>query len=256
MMELDGCPVTTGQLEGLALYNFGHFTSMRVDRGGVRGLALHLERLVHDCRRLFDVELDPETVRRLIRRVCGNSPVIVRVTVFAPELELGQPGRDVQPRVLITTRAAADHPLPPLRLQSVPYKRELPTVKHVGLFGTVLRRRAAQRAGYDDVLFLDGQSRVSEGATWNVGFFDGTRLVWPRSDCLQGVTMKLLEALRNPESTRADIDLEYAAQMPAAFVSNAAIGVRPISLIDNISYRDDPALRDLAERVLPPIASH
>src|SRR6266540_2864338 len=45
-MELDGRPVDPAELATLALYNYGHFTSMRVDAGRVRGLTLHLDRLV------------------------------------------------------------------------------------------------------------------------------------------------------------------------------------------------------------------
>jgi len=251
MMELDGRPVTADELAGLALYNFGHFTSMRVDNGRVRGLSLHLRRLVNDCQTLFAADLDPEMVRKLVRRVCGDSSVIARVTVFAPDLELNRPGRAVEPHVLVTTRPAPEHPLPPLRLQSASYERDLPAVKHVGLFGTMWQRRAAQLGGFDDVLFLDDRSRISEGATWNIGFYDGERLVWPRSEYLPGVTMALVKSLGRPESTIADLDLATVATMRAAFVTNAGVGVRPVSLIDEVRYADDEeTLRELSEAYL------
>jgi branched-subunit amino acid aminotransferase/4-amino-4-deoxychorismate lyase len=56
--------VTADELARLALYNYGHFTTMRVDAGRVRGLSLHLRRLVNACRTVFDAELDPATVCR------------------------------------------------------------------------------------------------------------------------------------------------------------------------------------------------
>ena len=46
MATLNGKPVTSDALLTLALTNYAHFTSMRVDDQRVRGLALHMDRLV------------------------------------------------------------------------------------------------------------------------------------------------------------------------------------------------------------------
>jgi hypothetical protein len=37
MAELNGAPVTSDQLRALAMVNYGHFTSMRVDDQHIRG---------------------------------------------------------------------------------------------------------------------------------------------------------------------------------------------------------------------------
>lgn len=251
MIELDGRPVTADDLAGLALCNYGHFTSMLVSEGRVRGLSLHLRRLVNDCRELFDAELDPEYVRKLVRRIGDDSPQMVRVTVFSPDLELGRPGADLEPHVLVTARSAAPHPPSPLRLRSAVYERDIPVVKHVGLFETIHQRRMAQRSGFNDVLFVDGQARILEGATWNIGFHDGSRLVWPAADQLPGVTMELVKSLDAVESTQAELGLTQSSSFPVAFATNAAVGVRPISLINETRYDEEAAiLRELSERYL------
>jgi len=247
MMEIDGTPMTAEDVSALALYNYGHFTSMRVEDQRVRGLSLHLDRLAHDCRVLFGADLDPQRVRHLVRRVASASPspTMVRVTVFAPNLDLGHPGATAEPRVLVTTRPAAAADLPPLRLTSVGYERDLPEVKHVGLFGTVYHRRAAQLDGFDDVLFLDSRSRIVEGATWNIGFHDGQRVVWPQADWLPGVTMRLLtDVLRRigMESTTATLNPSDLPRMQSAFVTNASVGIRAVQSIDEVNFPEGASI--------------
>lgn len=249
-MELEGVPVGVAELAPLAFGNFGHFTTMRVVDGRVRGLSLHLERLAADCRRLFDHDLDTARVRELIRGAELPASVLVRVTVFVPEFDLTRPGVGT-PRVLISTRPSADHTLAPLRLGWVAYQRDLAEVKHVGLFGPLLHRARVQRSGADDVVFVDATAAVSEGATWNIGFVDGAdRLVWPVAACLDGVTRRLLDdAWRGAgrRSVHRRVDLAEVGQLRAAFVTNAAVGVRPVTMIDSAVYPvDHPVCAELA----------
>ena len=232
MAELDGTPVGLDQLQALALTNYGHFTSMRVEDGRVRGLALHLERLVRDCRTVFDVALDAERVRDLVRRaVPAVGTRVVRVTVFDPDLDLGHMGGHARPRVLVTSRPTSDLPLPPLRVGSVAFVRDMPAVKSVGLFGALRHRRDMQRAGFDDALFVDGDSFVSEGGTWNIGFVRGDQVVWPEAECLAGTTMELVKQVHH--CITRPLTLTDAADFEAAFATNVAIGVRAVASIDH-----------------------
>ncbi|HZA18618.1 MAG TPA: aminotransferase class IV family protein [Pseudonocardiaceae bacterium] len=241
MAELNGVAADLDQVQALALTNYGHFTSMRVENQRVRGLSLHLERLMRDCRRLFDADLDADWIRHLIRHALadGSRPVRVRVTVFDPALELGHLGADSQPRILITTRPAAGTPLRALSLQSAIYCRDMPDVKHVGLFGSLQRRRIAQRNRFDDALFVGADATIAEAATSNVGFIDGDRIVWPQANCLPGVTMRLISQARDEDATTVRITLEQLADVDAVFVTNAAVGIRPVSTIDDIHWPDE-----------------
>ncbi|MGQ0717777.1 MAG: aminotransferase class IV family protein [Pseudonocardiales bacterium] len=241
MAELNGVPADLDQLKALALTNYGHFTSMRVEDQRVRGLSLHLERLVRDCRRVFHTDLDPDRLRYFVRHalVDASRPVVVRVTVFDPTLELARLGADAEPQVLVTTRPAAYPPLPALRLQSTIYRRDMPDVKHVGLFGSLRHRRIAQRSGFDDVLFTDTESTISEAATSNIGFIDGDRIVWPGAVCLPGVTMRLISQARGQHATTAPITLGQLADVDAVFATNAATGIRAIIAIDDCHWPDE-----------------
>ena len=94
-MQLDGSPVGADDLAALALYNYGHFTSMLVEDMKVRGLSLHMRRLMDDSHALYGTKVDEHRVRDLVRKalVGGPESAAVRVTVFAPDLDMGRPDR-------------------------------------------------------------------------------------------------------------------------------------------------------------------
>ncbi|OAR26789.1 aminotransferase [Streptomyces sp. ERV7] len=243
MAELNGVPVEPAQLQNLALTNYGHFTSMRVEAGRVRGLSLHLERLRRDCRKLFGADLDPQRVRELARRAApATGSTTVRVTVFDPRLDLGHPSEANDPHVLMTSRPAGNLPLPPIKVKSTTYVRDLPSVKSVGLFASLHHRRQTQLHGFDDALFADQEQVISEGGTWNIGFFDGSRVIWPNADCLVGVTMELVKRAHDHD-TRT-VRLTDLPDMRAAFATNAAVGVRSISAIDGTPLPESHAIID------------
>jgi branched-subunit amino acid aminotransferase/4-amino-4-deoxychorismate lyase len=253
MVTLDGKPVSADDLLPLALTNTGHFTSMRVDTdGSIRGLALHMERLVRDSKAVWGADLDTGRVRAYVRQVLeGQSvPCVVRVTVYDPAIDMGHPADADDPHILVSVRAAGPLPPEPLRARSVTYERDLPEVKHVGLFGALQARAKAQRAGFGDALFVGHDGLVSEGGTWNVGFVDqeGT-IVWPQAPVLPGVTVALLQ--RHAEHRTATVSLEQAKGMAAVFATNTSVGVRPLSAIDDTGFPvEHPVLRRLQQTYL------
>jgi branched-subunit amino acid aminotransferase/4-amino-4-deoxychorismate lyase len=238
--ELNGAPVSPEAMHALGLVNYGHFTSMRVDEQRIRGLSQHLDRLVRDCHVLFGAVLDRERVQQFVRKAIGGrqGSFVVRVTIFDSAADLGHPGTPAEPSVLVSTRSAGTWPPTPLRVQAVAYLRALPQVKHVGLFGALWHRKTAQATGFDDALFVDGSAFVEEGPTWNVGFFDGERVLWPSGEILPGVTMTLLKQVHEQTIT-APVSLEDVGAMQAAFAANASIGVRAIGAINDITLSDD-----------------
>lgn len=249
-MELNGTPASPEQLKALALTNYGHFTSMLVEGGQVRGLSLHTQRLVRDCRQVFDVELDADRVLHYVRHALESStqPTVVRVTIYDPALGMGTIGDEADPNVLVTTRSASTGIPGPLRLQAASYRRDEPSVKHVGLFGALKRRRNAQREGFDDVLFLNPDGSISEIATSNIGFVRGGQVVWPKSECLPGVTMRLLQQSLDEPVNAEPLTPADLGGFDAAFATNAATGIRPVSAVDDVEWpTSHEVLRELQE---------
>ncbi|MGW5737136.1 MULTISPECIES: aminotransferase class IV family protein [Streptomyces] len=236
-LEIDGRAVTADRLVWAALGGVGHFTAMQVRGGATRGLGLHLERLDAATRELFGRELDGEYIRGLVRHVLREdiTDASVRVHVHAPEGE---------PSVTVTVRAPGGMPESPQALRSVPYQRPFPHIKHLGGFGQARHGELARRAGFDDALLTTSDGTISEGAVTNIGFFDGTEVVWPDAPCLEGVTMRLLEPLlpaAGYPSRRAPVTLADLSSYTAAFVTNAR-GIAPVRRIDDTEFAVDGKL--------------
>ncbi|MFI0219051.1 aminotransferase class IV family protein [Streptomyces lydicus] len=253
MVTLEGKPVSSADLLPLALTNVGHFTSMRVETDGrIRGLTLHMERLVRDSKVVWGKGVDIGRVREYVRQgLAGQAgPCVVRVTIYDPNVEMGHPADADEPHIMVSVRGAGALPPAPLRAKSLTYERDLPEVKHVGLFGALHARRTAQLEGFGDALFVGRDGLVSEGGTWNVGFVDQAgNVVWPKASVLPGVTMALLQ--QHAEHCVATITLDQAKGMAAAFATNTSIGVRPLSAIDHTEFpTDHPTLRRLQETYL------
>lgn len=249
-MQLNGEAPTIDQVKALALTNYGHFTSMLTESGGVRGLSLHMQRLTRDCRLLFDVDLDTDRVRHYIRHALTDAAprTVARVTIYDPALDLGTIGSDAVPHIVVTTRPAGSGAPAPLRLQATYCRREMPAVKHIGLFGALRRRRIAQREGFDDALFLNPDGTISEIVTSNIGFVRDGQTIWPRSELLTGVTMTLLHQAPNEPIRTEALTLADLPTMESAFATNAATGIRPVASVDDQSWPPGhPMLKQLCE---------
>lgn len=230
--------------------NYGHFTSMRVSAGCVRGLDLHLQRLDASTRFLFGHPLDGETVRGWLRdAIAGDeSDLSVRINVFSRAYSRERPADSAKPDVLIGVSAVAAGSTEPSRTKSFVYERDMPQVKHVGTFALFHHRRLAQQAGFDDALFVDRDGNVSEGSVWNVAFFDGKHIVWPNARQLEGVSKQLLKrgfAQRGVESVDANVPLSRIGEFQAAFFTNSAQSVRFIASIDDVAFAPDDRLATL-----------
>lgn len=250
-IELNGREVRIDELACLAQTNYGHFTTMQVRERRACGFELHLQRLAHATRALFNSELDLEQIRDWIRGIIDENPVSLRVTVFSKAFDQARPEHPAPVDVLITTRAPNRRRTLPLRLQSTQFERALPDIKHIGMLDLLHLRRQARIAGFDDVLLTARDGQISEGSTWNIGFWDGRRISWPTAPALPGITRRLLDSgLRANalETIDRPIHLDQLGEFRSAFILNSGSVGPMIESIDSRRFDVDEALmRSLTE---------
>jgi branched-subunit amino acid aminotransferase/4-amino-4-deoxychorismate lyase len=245
-IELNGGAATADDLRALALLNYGHFTSMRVQDGAVRGLDLHMNRLDRATRALFGVPLDLAATRAFMRSALQGraDACAMRVTVFSRALQRDRPSAPAAPDVLVSLSAPRSGPSAPLRLKTFRHERAFPQIKHVATFPLFHHRRLAQLAGFDDAVFVDGTGCLSEASIWNIGFLDGDTVVWPEAPMLGGVSMQLIRSglrERGIGTTSRRIARDDLRRYRFAFLTNGSCAVQPVASIDDVPFEDDPA---------------
>lgn len=243
-IEINGKPARVEELHRAVAWNYGHFTSMQVRQGAVRGLELHLERMRAASLELFDsaVDTDSRRIRTLLHQVIGaDVDASVRVTIIPHESSPAH--TDV---IVAVTEPASDTPRPPLRVRSATYERDLPHLKHVATMGLTYQTLKAHKDGYDDVLFIGRDGMVREGSVWNVAFWDGEQVIWPEAEMLPGITMQLLqEGLTQtgvPWTTRPVRAVELPLLLAASAI-NSHFPSQPIASVNDADFtRDTGAL--------------
>ena len=236
-IEIDGRAATVAQLSAAAPAGYGHFTAMQVRNGRVRGLGLHLARLDAANREMFGAGLDTAAVAGYIRHALAGQTRDASVRVYVYEAPDG-------PAVMVTVRPPGTMAPDVWRLQTVPYQRSLAHIKHLGDFGQGYYGRLAERNGFDEALLTAPDGIICEGSITNIGFSDGTGVVWPDAPALAGITMQLVEralAERGVPPRRAPVRVSDLGSFAGAFVTNSH-GIAPVGQVDDLTLPVDDAL--------------
>ncbi|MFC4608190.1 aminotransferase class IV [Streptomyces maoxianensis] len=239
-IEINGRPADVQDVHRVATWNYGHFTSMQVREGAVRGLDLHLQRLNRASQALFGEGAtdDGDRIREFIRHALGEQRAAsVRVTVVP---QVGAPPlTDVMVSV---SEPVSDAPQPALRVRTTTYERELPHLKHVATMGLTYHWLQAREAGFDDVLFVGRDGVLREGSVWNVAFWHEQQVVWPEAAVLPGITMQLLQTALTrigvPWSSRR-LTLDDLPTLRAAAATNSHCPSQPLAGIDETVFPGD-----------------
>lgn len=243
--QLNGRAAEVADLAPLAFAGDAHFTAMQVRGHQVRGLDLHLDRLRDASDSLFGCHPPDDIVRGYLRSALTAAPPDASLTCFVTSRR-GQraPAGDAGDLdVLVKVADPAEPPVGPLSLDVVEHERHLPHVKHVGEVSKTFLFRRANTRGFDDAAFTDRSGRVSEATIWNLAFWDGESVIWPRAEVLTGVTMQIvarrLHQFGAPQEVR-DVRFDELGKHHSAVVMNSWTPGIPVTEIGNAPLGQDP----------------
>jgi branched-subunit amino acid aminotransferase/4-amino-4-deoxychorismate lyase len=136
----------------------------------------------------------------------------------------------------------------------------LPALKHVGEVAKTYYLREAVKQGCDDAAFVDRHGRLSEGTIWNLAFWDGEAVVWPKAEMLDGTMMltvrRQLQRIGVPQRER-EIRRGDLASLAGAVVMNSwtpGVAVERIGDVAMPAASAFLALLRRAHEAEPPVA--
>lgn len=243
-------PAGADDLAPLAFAGFAHFTALQVRGRRLKGLDLHLARLRDASIELFGRAPSDDTVRRNIWRAVEDGPQdqSLTVTAFSPEGEFVAGSSSAEPSLLVRTGPPSNGPKGPLRLSVVEHERYHPTIKHVGEGAKTYYLRKAVAQGFDDAAFVDRHGRLSEATIWNLAFWDGRSVVWPRARMLAGTMMGMIQRQLGRlgiAQRHEDVCLADVARFEGAVVMNSWTPGVVVTAFGSCSIPEAPAFMDV-----------
>ena len=241
------------------LYGVGLFETFRTWHGRLVGLERHLSRLVKDAANLgWQFPLTLETLTDwVLRTLEANKSLIaegrdarVRITVTPGTVDPAKGWWDfatTEPTVVHVTPLPQDFDSRNERGWTAvlaPWRRPkdfpLWQIKATTYFANVLARRHARSQGADEALWLNTDGNLTEGTATNLFVIcDGE--IWtppPEEGLLPGVARSLvieLAASLGIPVLECPIPLSTLSRVEEAFLTNAVIGLVPLTKIGDIS---------------------
>lgn len=244
----------------------GLFETIACRRGRPRFLSLHLERLRLGCQRL-GMDVGPDDIAAEIRSLAGEVDssivklVLTRGTAVARGY--GVTGREKGTRITFRyawpqeTRTGSQDGVhvrtATLRLGENP---ALAGLKHCNRLEQVLARREWTDPGIAEALLFSSSGKLVSGIMSNVFIVDGSGLRTPRVDLcgVAGVMRRVVlrEATRvGIPATEDVLDASDLHRADEIFLTNARIGIWPVSVLDSRALGLNPTTRRLQEALEP-----
>ncbi|KQV42488.1 MULTISPECIES: D-amino-acid transaminase [unclassified Rhizobium] len=228
----------------------GVYEVCEIRHGYIVDLTRHLDRL---DRSLSEIRIAPPMSRKalvtIIRQVVRRNHVknglfYLQVTRGAARRDHVFPAPDTKPTVVVTAKRTdasliARKNVDGIRAITVPENRwDRVDIKTVGLLPNVLARQQAKEAGAQEAIFIDADSRVTEGAATNVWIVDKDGALRTRPadhGILRGITRTTLQDV----ATKIGLEIEERAftveEMLAArevFITAATSICFPVVAVD------------------------
>jgi len=247
------------------LYGDGLFETMRVIRGSPFRWEQHLERLQRGADFLnISLPFSAEALRRFADELVAKNNLtdaLLRLTLSRGVGVRGySPKGAANPTIVMSLHAAPVYEAgnPPgwkviTSSHRLPANEPLAQFKTCNKLAQILARAEADAAGADEVLLLNTDGFVVEGASSNLFWIEHEKICTPplASGILPGVTravvMEICEQL-GAEICEANIEVERLRCTDGIFVSLSSFGVVEVISLNGAIVKKKPIIKEIRER--------
>lgn len=238
---VDGKLAERTQLLPLSFRGHAHFTATQVRNWSVKGLDFHLARLDEASKLLFGMGIDFEQLSEQLSDTSKFAPrdCSLSITIYSSDGEFTRQGQNARLKTLIRHSPPSDGPKGPFSLKLFRHERHLANIKHVGEIAKTHYMREANDIGFDDALFFSNDGLISEGSIWNVVFWDGQSLVFPKANMLEGTMMQIIKRQAHVQSIEVierPIIVEDVGEFKCVALMNSWTPCLRVSSIDDVKY--------------------
>lgn len=277
-MIYDGKEIVPAETKGLPYDNrgvlFGEtvFTTLRTFEGKPLFLSDHFERLQKGLKYFFeDINYDWEKIEKKILKgifklrkelVTEKKDIYLRVTIYPKTQRNIELSKRPEKMGFFIMAKQIGYGIPKAKEVKVTvakkrlYERYLPNYVKVGTYLETARElRIAYDKNFDDVLFLNRDDFLAEGATSNLFFRKGERIFTPdiKTGILEGITRNhLIDCLRSSGITVDEGFYKYDELKDAdeAWLSSSVKGIRPMICIENKKFISYQSMDSWTDRII------
>lgn len=225
------------------MFGYGLFETLKVFNGKILFLEEHLDRLVAGCKIL---KLDLNKSKRLIEDDCYK--LIDKENFKNGVLKILYAKNNNEDYLLLTTRKnsyAEEDYNRGFKLTFSKYKRnaysKLVYVKSNNYMENILEKEIASENGFDEVIFLNTDDFIAEGAVSNIFWIKDQVIHTPSIDCglLAGIIRDKVILCGQELGLEVKIGkftIEDLMESDEAFITNSVMDIMPVCKIENKSY--------------------
>ena len=114
----------------------------------------------------------------------------------------------------------------------------------------IFEKKKSKKLGYDEPIFLNSRSLVTEGATSNIFVIVNNEIYTPKlsSGLLNGIIRQYI--ISNYPVIETDIDLEFLNKADEIFLTNSLFGIMPVSSLENKKLKSQKISREILSEYL------